>query len=254
MPDELAFFERLRTWMAAFPPAAADVAYQQQFAPLGLLDAESPYVEADPELAAALVAGRTAGQARIEGVARSAGASRTGWQANPHIFDYNLDHFELGAIDAPEWKMADRTGSYLIRAIAARAGLWGNHGYEAVYASVYVDGDGQQLHGDHRYEIRFAQPPPAHAFWSLTMYDMPDYYLVANPIDRYSIGDRTPGLATAADGSITVRMQRDEPEPEARANWLPTPAGDFRPLLRIYIPDATVLDGTYQLPPITRLD
>jgi hypothetical protein len=149
--------------------------------------------------------------------------------------------------------MADRTASYLIRAIAARAGLWGNHGYEAVYASVYVDGDGQQLNGDHRYEVRFEQPPPAHAFWSLTMYDMPDYYLVANPIDRYSIGDRTPGLATAVDGSVTVRMQRDEPEPEAGVNWLPTPAGDFRPLLRIYIPDATVLDGTYQLPPIIRL-
>ena len=28
------------------------------------------------------------------------------------------------------------------------------------------------------------------------MYDVPEFYLVANPIDRYSIGDRTPGLRT----------------------------------------------------------
>ena len=38
------------------------------------------------------------------------------------------------------------------------------------------------------------------AFWSLTMYDVPDFYLVANPIDRYSIGDRTPGLQAGPDG------------------------------------------------------
>ncbi len=169
------------------------------------------------------------------------------------MFDYNLDHFELGAIDAPEWKIPDRTISYLVRAAAARAGLWGNHGYEAVYAQVFVDSDGRQLNGADRYEIRFPEPPPARAFWSLTMYDRPDYYLVANPIERYSIGDRTPGLVTAADGSITIRMQRDEPDAAARANWLPTPEGDFRPMLRIYIPAPSVLDGTYALPAITRL-
>ena len=36
--------------------------------------------------------------------------------------------------------------------------------------------------------------PPVDAFWSLTMYNVPRFLLVANPIDRYSIGDRTPGL------------------------------------------------------------
>ena len=49
------------------------------------------------------------------------------------------------------------------------------------------------------------------ALWSVTMYDNPDLYLVANPIGRYSIGDRTPGLHTADDGSLTIVMRRDEP-------------------------------------------
>src|SRR5262249_46526272 len=43
VPVELAFFEQLRTWMRAFPPSQADRAYQQRFAPLGLLDPASPY-------------------------------------------------------------------------------------------------------------------------------------------------------------------------------------------------------------------
>ena len=82
----------------------------------------------------------------------------------------------------------------------------------------------------------------------------PDFYLVANPINRYSVGDRTRGLELAEDGAVTILMQADEPStPEARANWLPTPEGDFRPLLRMYEPDAAVFDGRYELPPITKL-
>ena len=59
------------------------------------------------------------------------------------------------------------------------------------------------------------------AFWSLTMYDVPDFYLVANPIDCYSIGDRTPGLHTGGDGSVTVYLHADSPGPGKEANWLP---------------------------------
>jgi hypothetical protein len=85
------------------------------------------------------------------------------------------------------------------------------------------------------------------------MYDTPDFFLVANPIRRYSIGDRTPGLHTADDGSLTIFMQRDEPQsPQERANWLPAPDGDFRPILRMYEPGGAVFDGRYELPPITR--
>ena len=91
------------------------------------------------------------------------------------------------------------------------------------------------------------------AFWSLTMYDMPDFFLVANPIGRYSPEDRMPGLHTADDGSLTIHVQSGEPEsPAARANWLPTPDTDLRPILRMYEPSDSVFDGGYELPPITR--
>jgi hypothetical protein len=139
------------------------------------------------------------------------------------------------------------------RAVAARAGLWGNHGYEAYYAFVWTDDDGRPLDGTNRYALRLERPPPVDAFWSLTMYDVPDFYLVANPIDRYSIGDRTPGLHTDADGSVTIWMQTDSPGPDRESNWLPTPAGAFRPILRMYQPQQPVLDGTYVLPPVRRV-
>lgn len=81
------------------------------------------------------------------------------------------------------------------------------------------------------------------------------YCLVANPIERYSIGDRTRGLQAQPDGSLTIYIQHDEPDDESqRANWLPAPAAQFRPALRMYEPRQPLLDGSYTLPPIYRVD
>jgi hypothetical protein len=231
------FFEQMRAWMRAFAPAPRDLEYQRRFEQPVPLD-EAP------------------GRDRLEyALAHSSSPKQNGWDLTYHVFDYNLDFFEVGALDDPRWKLPDGPERYLLRAAAARGGLWGNHGYEAAYAMVYEDAGGRPLDGDHRYELRFPVAPPCRAFWSVTMYDTPDFFLVENPIGRYSIGDRTPGLQLAGDGSLTIVMQRDEPaEADRRANWLPTPAGTFRPILRMYEPDDAVFDGGYELPPITRVD
>ncbi|WP_405509544.1 DUF1254 domain-containing protein [Streptomyces cyaneofuscatus] len=260
VPEELRFFEELRVWMADFPPSAADQAYQDRFQPLGLLEeGPSPYAAAGPALVDALTKGLERGRARVEGVSRAGtggGGGRPGsWNMDPHAFDYNLDHFGVGTIDSPQWRTADREASYLARAVAARIGLWGNHGYEAVYAQTFQDSEGRQLNGAHSYVLRFPEPPPVESFWSVTMYSTPDYYLVDNPADRYSIGDRTPGLVHADDGSLTLYLSLDRPADPARAaNWLPAPAGDFRPMLRLYTPGAAVLDGSYAIPAVERVE
>jgi len=253
--DDLRFLENLRGWMAAFPPAEADRAYQQRFAPLGLPHVEgSPYVEPDADRAAVLAAGIAAGKEQLDAMARSGrGRQVNGWDMNLHAFDYNLDHFEIGTIDDPQWKMADRMASYAAKAVAARVGLWGNHAYEAAYPMVHVDSEGERLSGARSYTMHFDELPPIDAFWSLTMYDTPDYFLVDNPIDRNSVGDRTPGLRYGPDGSLTIAIQHEQPTNEVDlANWLPAPEGEFRPALRLYQPGSAVLDGSYQIPPIRR--
>ena len=68
------------------------------------------------------------------------------------------------------------------------------------------------------------------------MYDAVDFYLVANPLGRYSVGDRTPGLRVAADGSVTIYIGRDSPGAEKESNWLPAPDAPFRPIMRMYEP------------------
>jgi hypothetical protein len=251
--EELRWWDQFRVALTAFPPPAADKQFVALAERFGATAAESPYVDPDLGLAEVLIAGQQVGQAKIEALAKGGGDTPGGWTSALHLFDYNLDHLGLGTIDAPEWKLPDRAKAYVTRALAARAGLWGNHGYEAYYAFVWTDEDGQPLHGANRYELRLESPPPVDAFWSLTMYDVPDFYLVANPIDRYSIGDRTPGLQTGPDGSVTIYLQSDSPGPDREANWLPTPAGAFRPIMRMYQPQQPVLDGTYVLPAIRKV-
>jgi hypothetical protein len=227
--DDLEWWERFRVALAAFPPPAADKQFVAMAERFGATAAESPYADPDPDLAEVLVAGQQAGQARIEELVKGGGDATGGWSSALHAFDYNLDHLGLGTVDAPEWKIADRAEAYLMRALAARAGLWGNHGYEAYYAFAWTDADGQRLDGANRYELRLEQLPPVDAFWSLTMYDVPDFYLVANPIDRYSIGDRTPGLQAAPDGSVTLYLQADSrDQARKRTGCPPRPAPSAR--------------------------
>ena len=254
--DVLDFWEKYRVWSQAFPPAPRDEALQASFAALGLTG-DAPVGKLSDEQRAALRAGFQGGAGVIATAMAGAatGAEPGAWSATLHVFDYNLDFFEVGAMDDPAWKIADPKVRIVERAVAAKAGLWGNHGYEAAYVMTFLDGDGQPLTGEHEYELQLSPPPPVGAFWSVTMYALPEFYLVANEIDRYSVGDRTPGIITDADGGLTIRISRTRPsDPDAAANWLPAPEGAFRPILRMYMPGEAVLNGTYSPTPITRLD
>jgi hypothetical protein len=126
---------------------------------------------------------------------------------------------------------------------------------EAMYPTAEVDAEGRALDGTHVYELRFApgDGPKVGAFWSLTMYRRSDCLFVANPIHRYSIGDRTPGLRHGADGGLAIRIQATDPG--AGHNWLPAPEGEpFYVVLRLYQPQAEHLRYQYTFPPLQRLD
>lgn len=148
-------------------------------------------------------------------------------------------------------------GDYLLRSVAAMAGWGGNDVIEATYPTAREDGEGEPLDGTHRYQIAFTTPPPAKAFWSITMYDT-SYdgvagYLVENPINRYLINSTTEGLAFGNDDSLTITIQREQPQDATqKANWLPAPEGPFYLVLRLYWPEQAALDGSWTPPPVVR--
>jgi hypothetical protein len=245
-------------WSQAFPPAERDESLQGSLSATGIgTVGDSPYVSPMDEFAETLAGGLKSGEANLRKILGSGGSSPevNGWRLTYHVFDYNLDFFEIGALDDEAFKLTDAKVRLAERAAAAMGGLWGNHAYEAAYIMTYVDEDGDQLIGDRTYTLRLSPTPPVKAFWSLTMYDVPNFYLVENEIDRYSIGDRTPGIIYDSDGAMTITISHTKPEdPGALANWLPAPKGPFRPVMRMYEPESSVLDLTYVVPAIARED
>ena len=149
---------------------------------------------------------------------------------------------------------------YFDRAAGALEGLFVDDRDEAEYFSTYGDGAGNLVDGSHTYRVHFNadQIPPTlpGGFWSITMYDN-DFQLVKKPINRFSIGDRTPGLIKNDDGSLEIYIQHAEPAGHA-GNWLPSPPdGLFRLNYRIYLPEGDAKDpatlGKY-LPPVNRTE
>jgi len=140
----------------------------------------------------------------------------------------------------------------LLRAASAKDALAANVAEEAVYWTATVDGAGRTLNGQHDYMLHFPPGgiPPNDAFWSLTMLNS-RRYMVDNPINRYSVGDRS-GLVPGADGSIDIYIQNTAPAGH-ESNWLPAPTGNFVLVLRAYQPGAAILSGEYHVPPIVEV-
>jgi len=148
-------------------------------------------------------------------------------------------------------------GNHLYRMAGAVGGIYGNSKEEAVYIGFPVDAEGRKTDGSHRYRLRFApgQLPPVRAFWSLTMYELPDRQLVDNALNRYLINSpMLPQLKRDADGGVTLYIQNASPGSDKETNWLPAPAGAFRIILRAYWPDGALADGNWVKPMLERID
>ncbi len=239
LPRGVAFADAVGAALGADRPPARDACALRAFATVGIGPGRTPSTEvSDPVVRAALAAAprigeRLARRALELGERRSRRRNR-GWLV-------------------PGDRLGRYGRAYLYRASVALEGLGANTRREADYPRATRDVDGRRLDGRHRYVIRFApgELPPVRAFWSLTMYDRRSF-LVDNPIDRYTLGDRSPGLRRGRDGSLTIYVQRTTPSGARRANWLPAPAGPFRLTLRLYEPRAAALTGRWRPPAIRR--
>jgi hypothetical protein len=133
--------------------------------------------------------------------------------------------------------------NYIARDIGAMKGLYGNSLEEAWYGGYVGDGTKPSV-------IHFTKGnlPPAKFFWSMTLYTLPDRLLYANPNKRYSIGDRTKGIAYGKDGSLTIYVGNASPGADKDSNWLPAPAAKYSLVTRVYGPSQAAMTGQWKLP------
>jgi hypothetical protein len=148
---------------------------------------------------------------------------------------------------------------YLVRATGAQMNIGANSKEEAIYSILEKDSSGQPFDGNSgHYTLRFAPEvfPPVHAFWSVTMYDLPKKQLLfRNPIDRYLINSpMLPELKRDPDGGVTIYIQADSPGKDKQSNWLPASRGPFMLTLPYYLPSHRLLDGSWKTPPLVRVN
>ncbi|MBY5863640.1 DUF1254 domain-containing protein [Rhizobium leguminosarum] len=172
----------------------------------------------------------------------------------------NINGWNVGAFFGDE---AFYNGDWLMRAGAAKAGLYANDAVEAMYPYTRTDGTGEPLDGSkHKYTLTFpsGQLPPVNSFWSVTMYDGKSQFLVKNPINRYLVN--SPMLSEMKkndDGSLTLYIQKDSPGANKEANWLPAPDSTIYLVMRLYWPKTeapSILPagkGTWQPPGVKRV-
>jgi hypothetical protein len=236
--DPLRFFEFLTAGLSENPPPAREAALLALFEPIGVAPNKRFAVNLlDPATSRGLRRAVEAGRRIVEAGPAKPPAPVNGWQFPPR----NIGKFG---------------DDYLLRANTAMKLLAALPPEEAVYLTAESDAQGRPLTGKHRYRLRFekSQAPPAEAFWSVTLYRLPERFHAANALDRYSIGDRTAGLQYGKDGSLEICIQHAKPAKDRMSNWLPAPDGAFCLTLRAYLPRKELLDGTWKVPPVQRLD
>lgn len=147
---------------------------------------------------------------------------------------------------------------YLLRAVAAQRGLYGNSGAEATYPTYIFDNEGKPLDASkNNYTITFEKDalPPVKAFWSVTMYDGSTQLFIKNPLNRYLLNSTMmDDYILGANGSLTLYIQKDSPGKDLEPNWLPAPDGPFYCVMRLYGPEQSVLDGEWSEPPLVKTD
>lgn len=200
----------------------------RDFARAGYGDAEAQAIDAGVAEAHRIVEGNPGRQAFVDG-----------WNyPRPNLGNYGDD--------------------IVLRAVVAVGGLGALPPAEAMYMRAAGDrGDGL-FHADGLYRLALSQAIPVEGFWSLTMYEATadgQFFLTANPLGRYAIGDRTQGLRRGQDGALDIWIGRKDPGGERTANWLPAPAaGPFSLVLRAYLPQRPLLDGGYRLPAVVPVE
>jgi len=236
--DPLAFFDALNVQLGKFRPVAADAPLIDQLAKVGIAPGAAP-VSANAKLSEATLAGLrdaiAAGKAKVNSTLTQ--LFSTGFAAHN------------GHLVAPTGNYGT---DYAFRSVVDQIGLGALPKNVAIYPTAQTDRTGAPLNGAaKRYVVHLNGPShptnpqlpiPADAFWSLTMYDLPGFF-VPNSANRYLVNDRS-DLHYNADGSLDLFVQKDEPtDPVQRRNWLPAPAAGFRMIWRLYGTPADKIDG-----------
>jgi hypothetical protein len=193
-----------------------------------------------PKIVTAIEAGIEEGRQEVLAlISEGVGVERNGW-----YFSNDLDYSDS------DWLQRARYGLTAVLApVPSRS---------HTPAFTNQDTEGRPLSGEHRYTITFDldDMPPVTEFWEMPLYDTEGYFY-DNNIDRYSLNSfmLERGKLHNEDGKLVIYVQHDEPtDPKQHKNWLPAPKDGFQFSARFYGAHTPLIDGSYDMPGVVRVD
>ncbi|ANQ52531.2 DUF1254 domain-containing protein [Flammeovirga sp. MY04] len=158
-----------------------------------------------------------------------------------------------------EYKAGKYGADYLQRSAINMNSIGLNSPERAMYPKRYHDNNGEVLNGKNAYKITLPADMPINyeigGFWSMTMYDAEDRFMVENNIKRYKVGSMMKDLKYNKDGSLTIYISPEAPkDKKQKKNWLPAPEGDFMLQFRFYEPKIEVVDVQFALPQLYNIN
>lgn len=147
-------------------------------------------------------------------------------------------------------------GNYKFRAWIQHYGPGAQPNEIACIPICLVDEGGRRLNGKNRYKMHFEKKdiPECHpqGFWSVSVYHTENWWLIPNSWNKYRLnGDRD--IHYEEDGSFDVIFSKEQPDNVDEENWLPIGEDNFIVMLRVYVGQGNVLDGSWQPPEIERI-
>jgi hypothetical protein len=128
-----------------------------------------------------------------------------------------------------------------------------NYGSATYYLDIAETADGEWLDGGKNYKLVMPANVPVRDFWAITTYDLETASYIRN-MDKSSIDSTMKEVKKNADGSVDIYFGQKAPKGK-ESNWLPTdPKRRFFLLARFYGPEPAILDGSFELNNIERLD
>ncbi len=221
------FFEYLSAALAFVPPAPDSADIRARLASIGVGPGRTfEFKDLSDEHKAAVLLGMKSGDEKVDKYLAGGLKNINGWSVGAAFGD-----------------QAFYKANWVMRAAAAKGGLYGNDAVEAMYPYTRVDATGEPIDtSKHNYTITFpkGQLPPVNAFWSVTMYDGKSQLLIKNSINRYLINSpMLDATKKGADGSLTFYIQKDSPGRALESNWLPAPDDTDYLVMRLYWPKET---------------
>ncbi|MGA7225845.1 MAG: DUF1254 domain-containing protein [Candidatus Acidiferrales bacterium] len=163
--------------------------------------------------------------------------------ASPDVFQGMATFFA----DPDSYPVDDRGVAYTMAFFSPK-----HLGAGQFYLMTFTDKEGQGLEGANNYRLTVPANAPVTQYWSATAYDRDTHGLIRN-VQWPSRSSQTLGLQKNGDGSVDLYFGPKAPA-RKESNWVPTsPNGKYEVLFRLYGPEKTLMEKTWKLPDIEKI-